>query len=182
MRLFKTYCFLFLFIFFLIPVKSMGQANQPNDSLKLDLTKAAMEMISSARTCTLITLDQQGRPRARLMDVLIPEEDFVIWMGTNPKSRKVAQIKHDSRVTLSYIDQDGSGYVTIYGKAQIVNDLEEKQRHWKAEWKEFYKDKQNGFVLIKVSPEWMEIVSNSRGIYGDPVTWKPNKVVFDTIR
>ena len=56
-----------------------------------------MEIMSAAGTCTLITLDQEGRPRARVMDAFLPEDDFTVWFGTNPKSRKVAQIKNDPR-------------------------------------------------------------------------------------
>ena len=53
----------------------------------------------SAKTCALITLDSEGRPRVRVMDPFIPENDFTVWFGTNPKTRKVEQIKNnpDSR-------------------------------------------------------------------------------------
>ena len=70
----------------------------------------------------------------------------------------------------------------IYGIAQIVNDPKEKEKYWKEEWEPFYKDKQNDFVLIKVSPVWMEVVSNTRGIIGDPVTWEPLKISFDATK
>ncbi len=36
-----------------------------------ELTEAAKEIILSAGTCTLITLDQEGRPRARIMDAFL---------------------------------------------------------------------------------------------------------------
>jgi general stress protein 26 len=138
-----------------------------------------MEIMSAAGTCTLITLDQEGRPRARVMDAFLPEDDFTVWFGTNPKSRKVTQIKNDPRVTLFYLDQDASGYVMIHGQAQIVDDPIEKQERWKDEWEAFYQNREEAYLLIKVTPEWMEVISNTRNIVGDPLSWEPQKIIFD---
>ena len=38
-----------------------------------------------------------------------------------------------------------------------------------------------GSILIKVEPEWMEIVSPPRHITGDPETWEPDRVSFRSI-
>jgi general stress protein 26 len=91
----------------------------------------------------------------------------------------VNQIKNNPGVTLYYQDKDDSGYVMIHGKAQLADDPHEKERHWKLEWEAFYPDYPNGFLLIKVSPEWMEVVSYAYGITGDAETWEPQKVTFD---
>ncbi len=182
MNLFRKSIYTLTLVLLLIPFEGFGQKKESEKTLNTELTEAAKEIILSAGTCTLITLDQKGRPRARIMDAFLPESDFTVWFGTNPKSRKVNQITNDSRVTLFYRDHDDSGYVMIYGIAQIVNDPREKEKHWKEEWEFFYKDKQNDFVLIKVSPVWMEVVSNTRGIIGDPVTWEPLKISFDATK
>lgn len=147
--------------------------------MNITITHAAREIMSAAGTCTLITLDQEGRPRARVMDAFLPEDDFTVWLGTNSKSRKVTQIKNDPRVTLFYLDQDASGYVMIHGQAQIVDDPIEKQERWKEEWEAFYQNKEEAYLLIKVTPEWMEVISNTRNIVGDPLSWEPQKVLFD---
>jgi len=145
-----------------------------------EIKSAAREIMTSAATCALITLDKEGRPRARAMETLIPESDFIIWFGTNPKSRKVAQIRSNPNVTIYYLDIDGSGYVMLYGNAQIINDKVAKEAHWKEEWEAFYPNKEEDYVLIKVTPEWMEVISNSREIFGDSVTWEAPKVSFST--
>jgi len=124
-------------------------------------------------------MDQEGRPRVRIMDPFPPESDFTIWFGTNPRSRKVAQIRKNPRVTLYYQEIDGLGYVTIGGTAHLINDPKEKDTRWKDEWNAFYPDKKEDYLLIKVSPEWVEVLSYSHGIVGDPVTWEPPAVHFD---
>ena len=114
------------------------------------------------------------------MDAFPPENDFTVWFGTNPKSRKVEQIKNDARVTLYYLENDGSGYVMIYGKAQLIDELQEKEKYWKVEWEAFYPNYPDDFLLIKVSPEWMEVVSYAYGIIGDTVTWEPPAIKFNS--
>ena len=154
--------------------------NKESDELSQNtIINAAREIMLSAATCTLITIDEQGRPRARAMDPFLPEDDFTVWFGTNPKSRKVDQIMKDDRVTLYYVDHDNSGYVMIHGKAQIIDDQIEKEKHWKVEWEAFYPNKQEAFVLIKVYPEWMEVISITRGILGDEETWEAPMVIFE---
>ncbi|MEL4455226.1 pyridoxamine 5'-phosphate oxidase family protein [Lutimonas vermicola] len=161
------------------PSKGFSQDKESKIPLNITITHAAREIMSAAGTCTLITLDQEGRPRARVMDAFLPEDDFTVWLGTNSKSRKVTQIKNDPRVTLFYLDQDASGYVMIHGQAQIVDDPIEKQERWKEEWEAFYQNKEEAYLLIKVTPEWMEVISNTRNIVGDPLSWEPQKVLFD---
>ncbi len=137
-----------------------------------ELILAAKELMESAGYCALITLDDEGRARVRVMDPFAPDDDLTVWFGTNSESRKVAQIKADPRVTLYYFDSDASGYVMIHGIATMVDDDVEIEKHWKESWEDFYPNKSR-YTLIKVIPDWMEIVSISRGIIGDSITWKP---------
>lgn len=162
----------------LIPTSVCGQ-NTTVDSLDKEIITAAKEIMGSVRTCALITLDQEGRPRVRTMDPFLPEENLIVWLGTNKKSRKVNQIQNNPSVTLYYLDTDDSGYVMIHGKAVLVDPQDEKEERWKDEWEQFYPNKEVDYILIKVSPEWVEVVSESRGIIGDSITWKPPLIFFD---
>ena len=169
-----------IFLFLLcIPYYSFGQNIEPKDSINIKLVDAAKEIMTAAGTCALITIDEEGRPRVRMMDPFLPESNLTVWFGTNPKSRKVAQIIKNPKVTLYYLDSDATGYVMIHGIAQLVDDQREKDKHWKEEWEAFYANKQENYLLIKVSPEWMEVISYRHGILGDPVTWKPPIVLFN---
>jgi len=176
----KKIIYLIVAVLFLMPSTGFNQIIKLQDSINNKLKKAAREIMTSAGTCALITIDQKGRPRVRVMDPFVPESDFTVWFGTNPNSRKVDQIKKDPKVTLYYLDIDGSGYVMIHGTAQIVIDQEEKEKRWKVEWEAFYPNKTEDYLLIKVSPEWLEVISYTRGIAGDPTTWEPPTVLFDS--
>lgn len=150
------------------------------DAQRQQLLTAAREIVQAARYCAVITVDATGRAQARTVDAFPPEEGMVVWFATNPKSRKVAQIKKDPRVTLYYFNSEspGLGYVTLLGRARLVEDKAEKQKRWKAEWGALWPDRDASYLLVEVTPERLEVVSPKHGISGDPVTWTPPAIDF----
>ena len=180
MKQLKKFGYIIFLILLFIPFLSLGQNLPPKDSTNVKLLTAAKEIMTAASTCALITIDEEGRPRVRVMDPFLPESDFKVWFGTNPKSRKVNQIKKNPKVTLYYLDSDASGYVMIHGTARLVDDKKKKEKYWKEEWEAFYPNRPEGYLLIKVTPEWMEVISISRGISGDTITWQPSKILFES--
>jgi general stress protein 26 len=155
-----------------------NQAKQPPRLDRESLIATAREIMKTARYCALITLDSTGRPHARTMDPFPPDEQMIVWLGTNPKSRKVAEIRHNHRVTLYYFDREDQAYVTISGLARIVQDPKEKAKHWKDEWKDFYPDRERNYLLIAVIPEKLEVISQNKGTIGNSVTWTPPAITF----
>lgn len=151
---------------------------QPKTFSRDQLVAAAREIMTTTRYCALITTGVRGRTNARTMDAFAPDESMVVWFGTNPASRKVAEIRRNPRVTLYYFDRDSQAYVTLHGVARVVNDPQEKLRHWKDDWKNFYPDREQGYVLIKVQPLRLEVVNTRTGIVGDSRTWDPPSVTF----
>ena len=139
----------------------------PRDSLMT----IARAIIDSARARTFITVDEHGKPQARTMSVFPPEEDMVIWLGTSTNSRKVKQIKNNANVMVFYYDTKGHSYVSVAGQACLVNDPEKKAHYWKKNWTSYYPNPEKDYILIKVTPERMEICSfkyklfwNSQGL------------------
>ncbi len=173
--------YLLFFVFLLLPRDGICQKSESEDSSNINLLIAAREIMKESGTCALITLDDEGRPRARTMDPFLPEDDFTVWFGTNSNSRKVVQIKNDPRVTLYYYDSKKEGYVVINGTAQLVDESVEKEKYWKEEWAAFYPNKADNYLLIKVSPIWMEVLSPGDGIYNDTITWQPPIILFDSV-
>lgn len=155
-----------------------GQEAEEVETPRDTLLAVARDMMAKAPYCVLISLDASGHPRARTMDAFPPEENMVVWMGTSRITRKVEEIRNDPRVTLYYAPPDNAGYVTLYGTAKLVDTPEEKEKRWKKEWEKHFPEGKASYILIAVTPERMEIVDYSRGITGDPKTWKPETVKF----
>jgi general stress protein 26 len=107
---------------------------------------------------------------------------MVVWFATNPNTRKVAQIRKDPRVTLYYYSSAAMGYVTLLGRARLVNDATEKQKRWKPGFEAFWPDRGAGYLLVEVTPERLEVVSMKHKIGNDPATWAPQAVTFGVPR
>jgi general stress protein 26 len=145
------------------------------------LLAAARDVMQTARYCAFITFGPDGRAQARAVDAFAPEDDMTVWVATRPATRKVAEVRKDPRVTLYYYEPKGPGYVTLLGDAQLVDDPAEKAKRWKEEWAAFYSDRNRGadYVLLRVRPRRLEVVSYGKGLLGDPATWRPFEVAFD---
>ena len=165
--------FLFLLLFFTLP----AFAQQPTFSREA-LISAAREIMTTTRYCALITTGRSGGAQARTMDAFAPEADMTVWLATNPRSRKVAEIRRNPKVTLYYFDRESAAYVAIYGTARLVNEKREKARRWKDDWKAFYPDRDKSYLLIEVTPQRLEVVNINKGVVGTSPTWQPLSVDF----
>ena len=159
-------------------IGTVGIAAAQPASGETELIEAAREIIQASRYAALVTLTESGAPRARTMDPFSPDSQFVVWMGTNRASRKVEDIRSDPRVLLYYQDPSGAGYVTLEGRARLVDDSLEKETRWKEEWAPFYPDRSATFLLIAVTPVRMEVVNYRRGVIGDSATWRVPALEF----
>ena len=137
----------------------------------------ARTVIDSAQCRMLITVDENGKPQARTMSPFPPEENMIIWFGTNPRSRKVKQIKNNPNVMVYYYDTKSFSYVSVAGQARIVNDPENRAHYWKESWTQFYPDPEKDYTLIEVTPKRLEICSFKYKLFWDS-TGKPAFVEF----
>ena len=171
---------LLLLCFLIVSISKFNTAQiiQSSQNHRDTLIVAAKEIIKAARYCALITTSSTGEIHVRTMDPFSPEDNMVIWLGTNSSTRKVKEIKNNHNVALYYNDPKGIGYVVINGKAQIIDDPEEINKRWKEEWTRFYPNREKNYILIKVVPEKMEVINYKLGIAGDPVTWLVPSIEF----
>ncbi|MEA3247585.1 MAG: pyridoxamine 5'-phosphate oxidase family protein [Gemmatimonadota bacterium] len=142
---------------------------------KAAIVAAARDVMQRARYATFTTVDANGQPQSRVVDPLVPDAALVVWIGTNPATRKVAEVRARPRVSLLYFDATGLEYAMVTGTATIVTDRAEKAKHWKAEWAPFYPKRAEdpGYVLIRVVPSRVEVVSPRHSLMNDPKDWRP---------
>jgi len=164
------------FILLYIIIISQWAYSQEEERISSEREKyisVAIEIMTSSHYCGLITLDQSGQAHIRTMEPFTPEENMVIWLGTNSNSRKIKEIRNNPNVTLYYADNEVGGYVVIDGTARLVEDPKDKTRYWREEWETIFPGwKDNFYTLIEVTPVTLEILSYQHGIIGDPETWE----------
>jgi len=169
-----------LLLFLGFPTALFAQVMQ-NDMppSRAQIIVAAKEIMQTSHYCTFITIGSDGQPQARIVDPFSPNSDLTIWIATNPLTRKVQEINRDPRVTLLYFNAATFEYVTVIGKAVLDTDSLQKAGHWKGAWASLYKNQNRGedYLLFRVKPSRLEVVSVKRGMRNDPKTWRP--VILD---
>lgn len=151
--------------------------SRPEATQAQPLEAAAREIVTAARFAALITVDASGAPQARTVDPLVADSGWVVFIATNPRTRKVTEIAGDPRVTLYWFDPAISGYVTLRGKASALG-AQEAASIWKPEWAPFYPSRATDLVIYRIDPVRLEVVSPGRGVLGDSLTWRPPRVEF----
>ena len=156
-----------------------GIAQKPQTAFPKDtLIKAAREIMLSTPFCALATIDSTGLPQVRTMNPFPLKDDMVIWFATGRKSRKVKDMRNNPNVCVYFADhKNASGYVTINGKAEVIDDKELLVKMKRGYW-EGIPNWQDIFVLIKVTPVSMDVTNYARGVAGDPETSRAPRVIF----
>ena len=172
-----------LLILLLLPCTSIiAQTEQfpPQREISHDsLLIYARMVIDSSNSRVLVTVDETGKPRARTMSTFTPEDNWVIWLGTFPSSRKAKQIKNNPNVVVFYYDSRTFSYVNVSGTARLVNDPYLKAKYWKEGWERFYPDRDKDYILIEVTPERLEVCSFKYNLLWDQDGIPPS-IEFDT--
>jgi general stress protein 26 len=157
---------------------TIAQENETASPSRDSVISAAKEIIGSVKYCALITIDSAGRANIRTMNPFPPEEDMIVWMATNTRSRKYAEIKNNPNVTLYYANHSkADGYVAIIGKAVLVDDQAEILKRKRDYWDQAFPEKKY-LVLIKVVPERLEVINYKRKLYNSEITWSVPAIDF----
>jgi len=130
------------------------------------ISAARSLMLRSDFVC-LSTLEADGFPDTRLVfnllkmraDVLgsgpamLPEA-FGNWLGTNTSSRKMAQLRKDSRLCLYFSDTATFEGLSLQGTAEEVFDPAIREVIWMNGWEMYYPGGREGgdFSLLRFHP------------------------------
>lgn len=172
----KFICCLFVMLVF-ADLNAQDNMKQPIE--RDSVVNAAREIISSVKYCALVTIDSSGTANVRTMNPFPPEDDMCIWMATSSKTKKFDEIKNNPNVTLYYANHATTdGFVTIKGKAFLIDDMVEKTKRKRAYWEQAFPD-WNYLILIKIVPEEMYVINYKLRMYGDPDTWHAPTILFE---
>jgi general stress protein 26 len=119
--------------------------------------------------CLLATMGDGGID-ARVLQPFPPESDLSVWLGTSATSRKVAQLRADSRATLVYQDDGKSACVTLRGHVTLVDSLDERRKRFRSSWWAFWPDGPEGddYLLLRFQPSRIEVWDATRRVTPEP--------------
>ena len=145
---------------------------------------AVREIIGEDWVATLITVDEDGVPRARSVGVNDPQPDLTIWMSTRRNSRKVDQIRSHPQATLHFARDSlsenfrGAYYASLMGDAFVHLDPESYAEHAPTGdmRTQYFPNFPHDYAAIRFKPRWLEVYG--RGIQWKPETWQPQAVIL----
>ncbi len=106
-----------------------------NDTTHNTLTRAETidrlnERIGDIRVCMFLTIDTDGRPRARPMYTQEGRFDGTLWFFTAQSSDKAAHLERQPFVSLLYASPSDESYLVINGTAELVDDRALIRERW----------------------------------------------------
>jgi general stress protein 26 len=117
-----------------------------------EIKQVSLELMESAESAFLTTIDQNGYPQTRCMFNLrntetFPklidmfndhQEDFMILFTTNTSSAKVGHIRKNSAVCVYYCKPGEFHGLMLSGNIEIVDDPKIKEQLWHEGWERYY--------------------------------------------
>lgn len=102
-----------------------------NDTKNSDAAIKLREKIEKVKVAMLTTEEKDGQLRSRPMHTTKAESTGVLWFFTSDQSDKADVIEHKNRrVNLAYADPDSDTYISVSGRAEIVEDKGKMHDLW----------------------------------------------------
>lgn len=125
-----------------------------SNMIKQEEIETLRELIKDVDTAMLTTLTEEGLI-SRPMKTQEVEFDGDLWFFTKKETDKYREILHDQDVNVAYA---GKSYVSVRGKAEIVEDLAKKKELWSKAYEKIMQTSYDdpNLILIKVKAEAAE--------------------------
>jgi general stress protein 26 len=122
--------------------------------IKQEEMETLRELIKDVDTAMLTTVTDEGLV-SRPMKTQEVEFDGDLWFFTKKETNKYEEILDDQDVNVAYA---GKSYVSVRGKAEIVEDLDKKRELWSKAYEKIMQTSYDDpdVVLIKIKAEAAE--------------------------
>ena len=167
--------------------KGMVTQAAPDDLYRVDdpatIMAAAREIIKEDYIGVLVTVDEQGMPRARPVGVADPKDDWSLWISTRRGSRKTRQIAAHPKAALHFgfddtpNNHENSYYASFMGVAEVFTDDATISAFGPSEkYRSLWPDYPNDLSLIRLQPQRLEVMG--KGIMPSEKIWQPQGVML----
>ncbi|MBW4439008.1 MAG: pyridoxamine 5'-phosphate oxidase family protein [Pleurocapsa minor GSE-CHR-MK-17-07R] len=123
---------------------------------RAEALKTINRIIGNIKIGMLTTVGADGHMHSRPMDTHEQEYDGDLWFFSEATSRKVDEIRANSKVSVTYAS--GNSYVSLAGTASLVTDVAKKRALWKDDLKAWFENGPDdpNVLLIRISSESAE--------------------------
>jgi general stress protein 26 len=114
------------------------------------------DLMERVRFCMLSTWNGK-RLRTRPMGAFVQRREDCIYFFTDARAHKDEEIIAHPQVCLGFADTSGQKYVSLYGRAEVLHDLQKIRELWSIPVKIWWESPEDPNIrLIKVTPEEAE--------------------------
>ena len=124
-------------------------------NLKREQANQKIKQIIDAADICLFTTDLTHLPlKTRPMSRQKVDEDGTVWFFSDKDSEKNSDIQKDDRVQLFYTNKASSEYLSLYGTAEIIQDVEKAKELWTPMVKIWFNEPEDpNLTILKFVPE-----------------------------
>jgi len=116
---------------------------------------AVADAMATIDFCMVQTVGEHGvntRPMSNNGEV---QYDGDNWFFARSGSTKIAEISRDSRVQLTFADNEGPSFISVWGTGEILSDVDLKKKLWHKSLERWFENgpEDPDVSLIKVSAQ-----------------------------
>ena len=140
--------------------------NSKNNNSHTDAVDKLRSLMKDVKFCMLTTVHEGGYLHSRPMALQQSEFDGDLWFFTGRSTEKVAEVAHDQQVNVSFAKPDDNVYVSVSGRARLVNDREKAKELWNPFYRTWFPEGLNDpdLVLLKIEVDRAEYWDAPNGI------------------
>ena len=158
-----------------------GPQGSHHVSERAEHTAKLAELIKDVRIAMLTTTRPDGRLVSRPLGTQEVEFDGDLWFATGADSAKVAEIRANPFVNVSYASTSANTFVSVSGRAEVLDDRAKVEQIWSPAMKLFFpggRDDPN-LRLIHVHAETAEYWDGPGTLVGKALTFLLTAVTDD---
>ncbi len=130
----------------------------PRDTPDDNHAATVAELVDRARISMLTTMTEDGRHVSRPMALQDVEFDGDLWFFTDEDSDKIAQIRTNAQVNVSFANEKDSEWASLSGTASIEHDRAKMEELWAPALRVWFPEglETPGIALLKVAVDTAE--------------------------
>lgn len=129
-----------------------------NNTPKTESLEKLNELLHGIKYCMLTTVEKDGSLRSRPMYTQQEDFDGDLWFFTGLDNAKIEEIQVDPQVNVSYIADGHKQFVSVSGRAEVIQDRIKIEKMWKPYYKAWFPGGVNdpNLCLLKINAEYAE--------------------------
>lgn len=98
----------------------------------------ALALANAAQIAMLGTNGDDGYPNIKAMIKMENDGLKTIWFSTNTSSRRIGQLKRDSKASVYFVEFEKWMGLMLVGEVEILHDAVSKERLWREGYERYY--------------------------------------------